>query len=286
MAEAQLNRTRLAYDVVGDGPTIVFVAGLGMDRTTWRRQVDFFRITHRVVTFDVRGAGGSGPLHARSGVLATQAADLKALLEHLGIARAVLCGVSFGGILAQEFAIRYPDRIAGLVLCDTFCDMKLASRLSRTALVLAAQLAVPMLLVPSLSLPAVRRMYARWPHARNTIVKGYRNMRRVETVRMRLAINRVQNHARLQEVACPVLGLVGDESPQLVELMHRVVDSLGTAELRVLKNSFDPSNLTQPDTFNSAVHDFLIDVGWIAQTPGLRGHATGPRTTPGRMDST
>ena len=257
MTVARTNEVTIAYDDIGRGPAIVLLHGLGLDRSMWCPQVEDLSKHHRVIAADLRGAGGSGPLGQSRGVLATQAKDIEELLERLEIEKAVVCGISYGGLVAQEIALRRPEKISGLLLCDSFADMRLSSQGNTFRLRLGACLAVPMLAAPRLSLPAVRRIYSRWPHAREAVVNGYTTMRKLETIRMRRAANHVDNLARLSAIRCPTRGLVGDGSPQLVELMQRAVQAAGSQDLEILSDSFDPSNLCRPEAVNASILDFL-----------------------------
>ncbi len=174
MPKVDVNGTTIAYEEAGDGPPLVLVHGLGLSREMCRPQIERFRSTNRVIAVDVRGAGESGQLANGRDVLARQAADLESLLISLDVRQAVLCGVSYGGVLAQEFAITYPQRLTGLVVVDSFPDMRLGSPLRRVGLRLSTALAAPMLLLPAtIMIPAVRRTYARWPLARDIVVRGY-----------------------------------------------------------------------------------------------------------------
>ena len=101
MPEAEVNGTTIHYEDVGTGPALLFVHGLGLTHHMWHPQVEQFAVHNRVITVDVRGAGASGRLSAGQPVLATQAADLDALLTRLDIDRVVLCGVSFALSLAK-----------------------------------------------------------------------------------------------------------------------------------------------------------------------------------------
>ena len=270
MAElaVEVNGTEIAYQDCGRGPALLFVHGLGLNRHMWRPQVEHLAARHRVITVDVRGAGESGVLAGGQPVLATQAADLDRLLTHLGIDRVVLCGVSFGGVLAQEFALNHPDRLAGLVVVDSFPDTRLAGIARRISLRAGAYLAAPMLLLPpAVLVPSIRKVYRRWPLAQQEVVAGYQSMRRRETARMRLAINRIDYRPRLHQVDCPVLGIVGDESEQLIELMRGLIDATEHGRLEVLTDSFDPSNLCQPERFNELLAAFLSELDW-AERPG------------------
>ncbi len=109
---------RMHYETHGSGDPLLLINGLGGDHSEWLFQIPAFARCFRVVVFDNRGAGGSdtppGPYST-----AQMADDAAALLSHLGIGRAHILGVSLGGMIAQEVALRHPDRVLRLVLACT-----------------------------------------------------------------------------------------------------------------------------------------------------------------------
>ena len=114
-----VNGVSLAVDIRGGpgDPPILFIHGFPLDRTLWTPVLDGLAGTWRIAP-DLRGFGRSdAPDLGYS--MATYADDLVALLDSLGVERAVLCGLSMGGYIAFEIARRAPERIAGLVLMDT-----------------------------------------------------------------------------------------------------------------------------------------------------------------------
>jgi 3-oxoadipate enol-lactonase len=111
---------RLVYEVAGDGPAVVLIHGFGLDMRMWDPQLGPLAARFRVVRYDCRGFGASGPLDP--GVPYTHAGDLVALLDHLGIGDAVLAGLSFGGGVALQAALVAPDRVRGLALLDAVLD--------------------------------------------------------------------------------------------------------------------------------------------------------------------
>jgi 3-oxoadipate enol-lactonase len=115
---AQSGDVRIAYDVLGDGDPLVLVHGLAYDRAGWGGLPGLLAERFRVVLIDNRGVGESdapaGPY-----AVSQMAADVAAVLDHAGVERMNLFGVSLGGYIAQEFALTWPERVEKLVLCST-----------------------------------------------------------------------------------------------------------------------------------------------------------------------
>src|SRR3990172_4684489 len=99
---------RMQYEMQGEGDPLLLINGLGSDRSEWLFQLPAFGRLFRVVAFDNRGTGGS---EAPPGPYSTSqmADDAAALLTHLEIGRAHVLGVSLGGMIAQEVALRHPE---------------------------------------------------------------------------------------------------------------------------------------------------------------------------------
>jgi len=111
---------RLVYEVTGDGPAVVLIHGFGLDMRMWDPQVEPLAARFRLVRYDCRGFGASGPFDPA--VPYTHADDLVALLDHLGIGDAVLAGLSFGGRVALQTVLADPARVRGLALLDAVLD--------------------------------------------------------------------------------------------------------------------------------------------------------------------
>ena len=111
---------RLVYEMTGEGPVVVLIHGFGLDMRMWDPQVGPLAARFRVVRYDCRGFGASGPFDPA--VPYTHAGDLVALLDHLDIGDAVLAGLSFGGRVALQTALAASDRVCGLALLDAVLD--------------------------------------------------------------------------------------------------------------------------------------------------------------------
>lgn len=116
---AEVDGTRIQYlDWGGTGPGIAFLAGLGDSPHAYDEIAPCFTGRHHVIAIARRGHGGS-EAHPPFDV-ATGAADLAAVLDQAGIRRTVLVGWSMGGDEAADFAVRWPERTAGVVLLDSY----------------------------------------------------------------------------------------------------------------------------------------------------------------------
>lgn len=111
---------RIACDVKGEGPLVVFLHGIGGNRSNWAEQVAHIGQHARAVAWDARGYGESED-DPREGPpeFADFSADLLRLIGHFGADRAHVVGLSMGGRIAMDFAVRHPGRVASLVLADT-----------------------------------------------------------------------------------------------------------------------------------------------------------------------
>jgi len=108
-------------DTGGDGPAVLFSHGFLMDHTMFAPQVAALGGTYRCVAWDGRGFGGT---HAPGPFTYWDSADdAVALLDHLGIDRAVFVGMSQGGFLSLRAALAHPSRVAGVVLIDSAADV-------------------------------------------------------------------------------------------------------------------------------------------------------------------
>src|ERR1700732_3751174 len=117
---ATINGYELAYSLRGDEPrpVIVLSHALATNMDIWAYQLPLLAHRFRVLVYDLRGHGRSAA-PGDSYTLQELASDVAALLAYLQISRAAFVGLSIGGMIGQMFALQYPDKLSGLVLCST-----------------------------------------------------------------------------------------------------------------------------------------------------------------------
>jgi len=119
MPTTTINGNIMYYEVHGKGEPLVLIQGFTGGASAWGMQVHAFKKHYQVIIFDNRGVGRSGR-SKEPYTMKTMAADVTGLLDHLGINKAHILGLSMGGMVAQETAISYPLRVGKLILCSTF----------------------------------------------------------------------------------------------------------------------------------------------------------------------
>lgn len=110
--------TKLYWEEHGSGPPVLLIMGLSFTHEMWFRVLSSFTSRYRVILFDNRGVGASGVPPGRYSI-PKMATDALAVLDAAGVSAAHVIGASMGGMIAQELALRYPERVRTLVLGST-----------------------------------------------------------------------------------------------------------------------------------------------------------------------
>jgi 3-oxoadipate enol-lactonase len=274
MPTANVRDVELYYEEHGSGDPLLCIMGFATDSTGWLLQVPAFAERHRTIVFDNRGVGRSAkPPGAYT--IHEMADDAAALLDHLRIDRADVLGLSMGGMIAQELALRHPERVRKLVLAATYPEPDAATeenrkviftqmggsiteagemRIDFTAMnpLLFFQHLLPLVFNPSFiqnELPKLMQMFS------GALQYGFS----LEAVMGQLQA--VMGHRatdRLNTIAAPTLVLTGDADRLIAPANSRILaESIPGARLVEIPGGSHGFNIEMPDRFNDEVLRFL-----------------------------
>ena len=253
---------RIAYDHMGSGPVVVFMHGNGGNRTNWHDQLPAFAQHFHAVSWDARGYGLSddyeGPLD-----FGDFAHDLVRLLDHLGAARAHLVGLSMGGRIAQDFYPRYPDRVATMVLCDTFPgfsadfaprDREEFIRIRKQPLLEGKE---PKDIAPVVAKTLLGRRST--PAHFDRLVASMTALHKESYIKTIVATTRYDRTADLENIAVPTLLVFGDDDRLTTpEVGRKMAAKIPGSTLFVLPDAGHLVNIEAPEAFNLEVIAFLL----------------------------
>ena len=247
----------IGYDEIGTGAAvpIVFLHGVGSDKSVWHPQLAHFGRSRRAIAFDYPGYGDSDA--APEGTTRDDYADaILSAMSELGIDRAHVCGLSLGGVIAIALHHAAADRCASLILADTFAvhpdgqgiyDRSIAGSRDLPAM---AEARVDFLLAQPAD-PAVRR-------------EVVETMSRIDPGAYRIGAEAVwlaDQRARVAEIHIPTLIVCGKEDqptpPELSRDLHAMIPQ---SRLAMIAGAGHLTNLEAPSKFNGQVDTFLNSI--------------------------
>jgi 3-oxoadipate enol-lactonase len=255
MSSIDTARGKVGYLEQGHGvrTPIVFLHGVGSDKSVWRPQLDHFGKTRRALAFDYPGYGESDFIEG-----ATRddfAASILAAMDALGIEEAHVCGLSLGGVVAIALHAAAPDRCASLIIADSFAvhpegqeihDRSIAASQDIRAL---AEARVGALLASEEA------------NLRSEVIE---TMAQIDPAAYRIGADAVwlaDQGDRAAAIRVPTLIIVGDEDaitpPALSEQLYALIPG---SRLDVIAGASHLANLDKPVEFNRAIDDFLSAV--------------------------
>jgi 3-oxoadipate enol-lactonase len=263
--QARIGDINIYYEVVGKGRALALIMGLGGGIPWMLRQIPAFSQQYQVVAFDNRGTGATdAPDYPYS--MEMMAADLHGLLEHIGVDTAHIFGISMGGMIAQHFALLYPEKVKTLILGATTCggahrvapDMeaiKVLFDMERMRKLAPEERAAEMLpFVFSQEFidnnqPLIQELLGKMV-GHVTPLHGYN--------RQAQAIMGHDTYERLPEISVPTLVIAGDADKLVPVDNSRIIASrIPNAELIVLTNMGHGFNIEAADEVNRIVLRFL-----------------------------
>ena len=265
-----------SLDDSGNGTPIIFIHGYPFDRSMWSEQIDSLKLQgYRAIAPDLRGFGGNvaqtsvchspAQEHRLKSVplssMEDMATDVAALMDRLGIDRAVVCGSSMGGYVALDFARLFPNKTLGLVLAGTRApadnEKEKAAREQQIQVMLnegmtpIADATLPTLLAP--------RTVAEKPEvvARVREMIMHANPLGAAAAQRGMATRRDYSED-LSGINVPALIIVGREDPiRPVADSEFMQEMIPDSRLEIIEDAAHMTNMEQPDIFNDRLLSFL-----------------------------
>ena len=258
MPHVRVNGIDFHYDLAGPegAPTVAFSHSVGSAINMWEPMMQALTARYRCLRYDTRGHGGSGASPAAI-TIDDLADDLVGILDALGIDRAHIAGLSLGGMTGQSVAARYPGRVASLTLIATAAYLPPLDFWEKRAATVRAE-------GPAAIVDTVMGRWFTEPfrNSRPEIVSEIRKLIVATPVAGYAgccnAIPKINATARLKEITCPILVIVGADDPATpVAMAREIQDNAPGSQLVVLPQAAHLANLEQPAGFTRALQDFL-----------------------------
>lgn len=260
MPKIKANGIELYYELHGPetAPVLALSNGILMSTASWAFQTPAFSKHCRLLLYDCRGQGQSEhPASPYS--MELHADDLAALLEAMGIERAHLGGISYGGEVAQAFAIKYPDRVRSLILADTVSEVGPELRMVVESWLAPARSANALdffnATVPWNFSPEFIRAN---PALLEDAKRRYARLDFPAVVRLCECFLGMDLTARLSEIKAPTCILVGDEDlikgSAYAEILRKGIPH---AELHILRGAGHAACWERANEFNTIILGFL-----------------------------
>ena len=275
MPTAKINGINIYYESHGTGFPLVLAYGIGGNTTEWEPQIPVFSRAYRFIVWDPRGhAQSESPPNADQYTQEVFAQDLEGLLDHLGINRAYVGGLSMGGGIATRFAILHPERVAALLIFDSFSSSGLETpsetRQMREEIIRLTE-------TEGMSAVAEFAMKNN-PNISQTASLGNEQENRVRQMYLaldpvgyahstRMILNAVFSASLLEGIEVPTLVMAGQEDGALPACRF-IHEKIKGSKLVVIPEAGHLSNLDQPVAFNHAVLEYLALVDQIREVSG------------------
>ena len=236
----------------GDALPIVFLHGVGSDKSVWAPQLEHFGAQRRAIAVDYPGYGESD-LAAPGTTRDDFAAAVLAAMDALGTERSHVCGLSLGGVIAIALHHAAPERCASLILADTFAVHPNGQAIYDRSVAASEQMS---------ELAAARTPVLLAAGASEDLHQQVREtMARIDPEAFRIGADAVwlaDQRDRVAAIQVPTLVLVGEQDTITPpDLSRELADMISGAELHTLAGAGHLANVERPNDFNDAVQGFI-----------------------------
>ena len=272
MPHAHVGSVRLYYEEVGQGLPLIFVHEFAGDVGSWAPQMSFFARRYRAIAYNARGYPPSDipdDVSAYSQMIAME--DIKGVLDHLGIAKAHIVGLSMGGYAVLHFGLHHPDRALSITVAGAGYGSGDQEQFRKDSEIVARRFETQ-------SMAEVTEFYSRGPTRVQFIDKDPLGWQEFHD---RLAAGSAKGHGltmrgvqmkrpsiftlgdAMEKCEVPTLIMTGDEDDPCLEAGIFMKRKLPRSGLIVFPKAGHAINIEEPDAFNRTLLDFLtmVDAG-------------------------
>jgi len=251
MAKAKLNGIEIDYAVSGEGRPVILSHGYGATRRMWDGQHAAVGDRYRLITWDMRGHGQTEvPDDPAQYSAELTVADIRALLQSLGVDRAVVGGLSLGGYMSLAFYVAHPEMVEALIICDSGLGYRNAA--ARTAWNQRAHTRAADLEARGLEAFGGRSREVREALRHHRSAQGL-----AHAARGMLAQQDARVIDDLDAIRVPTLVVVGDQDQPFLAPCQYMAKKIPGARLELIAGAGHSSNLDQPAAFDRILLDFL-----------------------------
>jgi 3-oxoadipate enol-lactonase len=251
---------QLHYEDRGQGEPVLLVHGLGSSIQDWEYQMPHLLQGRRVLAIDLRGHGRSGKPRERYS-MAGFAADVAALIDHLGLPQVHLVGISMGGMVGFQLGVDRPELLRSLCIVNSGPEVK--AKRAADWWMLAKRWALSRLLSMHTIGKGLGRILFPHPHQAELRAKIEQRWPQNDKRAYLASLDAIIGWSvreRLAAVTCPTLVVTADRDYTPVASKEAYVRELPNARLVVIENSRHATPMDQPQRFNAVLDDFLAQV--------------------------
>ncbi|WP_298830791.1 alpha/beta hydrolase [uncultured Planococcus sp.] len=254
MPHIKIKNVELHYEVEGSGEAILFTHGASWNHRQWKPQVEELSKHYKTITWDVRGHGKSS---LPKGKVDSEdfTKDLVGLLDHLGVKQAHLCGLSMGGHICLQTAIRHPERVKSLMLIGTpYTNSynwveKVFVPINRWS-----SMFIPMHVMASIQARTLSKFNS---NNKQYIKETVSSIPLSHWIRIWNSVSKMESGNELNKITCPTLILQGDHDSMTERQQQEMAARIPQSKMVYIKNAHHATNLDNPKQVNHEIREHL-----------------------------
>ncbi len=264
MSFVEIENFKLYYEVKGQGEPLVLISGFASGAWLWFNQINDLAKYFQVITFDPRGISQSKLNENETVSIKEIADDVCEILDELRINKASVLGTSFGGFVAQEFALRYPERLNKLILaCTSFGGVNhvLPDNFEVISAFSATENLNNLERIRKFMIPAFTKDFAKNNFAvieKTCLLREQNKVPETVYLQQLASATTFDMQAKVSQIIAETLVISGDKD-QVVPMQNSInlANMIPKSRLEIIENSGHLFFIEQAEKFNKIVTEFV-----------------------------